>query len=48
MDSDEKWKSWKELNDTLNDIYKLIPEDLKLLDYHNDYKRLDPDRFEFR
>jgi hypothetical protein len=48
MDSDEKWKSWKELNDTLNDIYKLIPEDLKLLDHHNDYKRLDPDRFEFR
>jgi hypothetical protein len=48
MDSDEKWKSWKEFSDTLNDIYKLIPEDLKILDYHNDYKRLDPDRFEFR
>jgi hypothetical protein len=48
MDSNEKWKSWKELNDTLNDIYNLIPEDFKLLDYHNHYKKLDPDRFEFR
>jgi hypothetical protein len=48
MDSNEKWESWKELNDTLNEIYKLIPEELKLLDYHNGYKRLDPDRFEFR
>jgi len=47
MDSDEKWKSWKELNDTLNEIYNLIPEDLKILDYHNHYKRLDSDRFEF-
>ena len=48
MDSNEKWELWKEFNNTLNEIYKLIPEDLKLLDYHNDYKRLDPDRFEFR
>lgn len=48
MDSEEKWEMWKELNDTLNDIYKLIPDDLKLLDHFNNYKRLDPDRFEFR
>ena len=48
MDSNEKWELWKEFNNTLNDIYELIPEELKLLDYHNHYKRLDPDRFEFR
>jgi len=48
MDSDKKWELWKEFNNTLNEIYNLIPEDLKLLDYHNHYKRLDPDRFEFK
>jgi hypothetical protein len=48
MDSDKKWVLWKEFSDTLNEIYNLIPEDLKLLDYHNHYKKLDPDRFEFR
>jgi hypothetical protein len=48
MDGDEKWKIWKEYNNTLNDLYELIPEDLKMLDRGRDYKRLDADRFTFK
>jgi hypothetical protein len=48
MDGDEKWKIWKEYNNTLNDLYELIPEDLKMPDRGRDYKKLDADRFTFK
>ena len=48
MDADEKWKIWKEFNNNLNDLYELIPEDLKMNDWGTDYKKLDADRFQFR
>ena len=48
MDADEKWKIWKEYNNNLNDLYELIPEDLKMPDWGFDYKKLDADSFQFR
>ena len=48
IDSDEKWELYKDFNEHMNEIYKFIPDEMKIRDTYDDVIKLDAELFTFK